>query len=322
MATTTTATLAVKQVVSDPVVRGVFTYDNDDPASFWKIFGPQETSEGGASNEGTLQTAAFAGVARVEGDAHSAVQELSFSRPILSYASCMFDGTIMATDHLKAALKGDIAAWWPVLAREVMELMKGIVDSFHGRWLGATYDGLRLAVSATGTYWGLDHAAVTGWASASRTVSAALNLPDMDGLRTTLLDNERRKAGGFNKILWPVNQEANYLRMIGPGVRTSVTVNVPNGEQPRVDLGDSREVVRYGGRDCVSLPDLLDTSIFFLNTGDFSIIARESEAGNGGWKVGPSNPDSAHREDTNIAGMFLLKCRDPFRQGVLLSVNA
>lgn len=322
MATTTTHTLAIKQVVSDPVVRGVFTYDTEDPASFWKIFGPQQVSEGGASHEGTLQTAAFAGVSRVEGDAHSAVQELSFSRPLLSYASTMFDATIMATSHLKAALKGDVAAWWPALSEQVMEAMRGIVDSFHGRWLGATYDGIRLAVSATGTYRGLDHAAVTGWASASTTVSAALSLTPMDNMRTTLLDNERRKMGGYTNILWPLNQEANYQRIIGPGSRTAITVNVPNGEQPRIDLGDNRETVLYGGRTCIALPDLLDTSIFFINRNDWKIIARESEAGNGGWAVGPSNPNAAHRDDTNLAAMFLLICDDPFRQGVLLSVTA
>ncbi len=320
MADTTTAAKAIKQVVSDPVVRGIYTYDNEDPASFWNIFGPQETSEGGASHEGTLQTSAFAGVARAEGDQHSAVQTLAYSRPLLSYASCMFDGTRTVTDHLKAALKGDQAAWWPVVAREAMEMMKGIVDSFHGRWLGATYDGIRLAVAATGTYRGLDHAAVTGWDSYSRTVSAALALEHLDTARQNLLDNERRKAGGFTDILWPLNQESAYLRLVGPGVRTSVNVMVPNGAQPTVDLGDSRETVRYGGRTCLALPDLLDTTALFVQRGDFKIIARESEAGNGGWHVQESMPGQGHYASMNLAGMFLLICEDPYRQGVLLGL--
>jgi hypothetical protein len=307
MANLSTFSYAVQEIVSSEIVRaGYFTYDNSDRGSFFSLFGPAQTSMGSEAYNWTLQNDGLTAYTRVEGDPHSAVNDMGFNRPTLSYR--LYDQSFRVTSHLKAALKGGSAAHFDAVARLVDESIRAIYDAVHTQWIGSSGEGIALAIDATNTYAGLAHNTTTGWASTDTTHSAALSLALLENTHETLRDNDVRANLSDGIILFPENQVTNYIRLQGPGVRYGMNINVAAGQSPNIDLGSNVSNASFMGMPIIGMPDQTNTIMFMLPRSTCAVINHEREPGDGGWAQGPSQPDTAHSEDWNISyfGLFVV----------------
>lgn len=313
MATTTTLANDIQVIVSSDIVTGFFR--NDEFFSlFTQVKAPTDTAY-----RWHVLTAGLTGTLKAEGDAFSARGSTTNSRASLGYA--IHDATIGITDELRAALgPRNEGSYWQSLAIEVVQARKAVQQIVMTRWLGSTAgtDGLQLAIDSTGTYAGLDHNAVTGWASAETAVNAVLGYAALDDMRETLRDDPRRTAA--NLILLPENQVTNYTRLSGPGVRTSFVLNAAEGTN-NFNVGAADSGLKFGNIDMKGVAELTDTVILFIKKEDATIRYRERQVGDFGW-ASEELPRGGFLTDINLSWYGHLCYRDPYRAGKLTGVTA
>lgn len=314
MANTTTAANAITPVVPPEIIRGIFTND-----TFFQVF-EQQISDGDTSYRWNLRTSGVTGQTAVESDPFAAEDSNAYSRPVLAYR--LFQSTCGNSDHLKAALKNNQAAYWDALGEEVAEAVEGVKDAIMTQWLGSAGEGILLAVDSTGTYATLDHATITGWASYEDTTSAALSYAMLDDMRESLRDNDRRpKMRKQYIMLAPENQITNYTRLSGPGVRDGFQHFTPSGQQPNPDIGQNVYEAKFGSVPFIGVPDMNDNTIIQCCADDCKIVVQERTSGDGGW-VFEEVPRGGFHTLINVSWFGLFVVKDPYRCGKLSAVTA
>lgn len=314
MATTTTLANDIGVICATDVVQGFFRNDE-----FFSKF-PQEQAPADTSYRWHILTAGLTGTLKSEGDAFSAVQSTTNSRAALGYHT--HDSTISVTDDLLAALGPNGSnSYWQGLGEEVMQQRKAIQQAVMTRWLGSTAgtDGLQLAVDATNTYAGLDHAAITGWASVDTAISGPLTYAALDDHLETLRDDPRRSR----PFLWlmPENQVTNYTRLQGPGVRQTMNIASPGGQGNTFDLLPSGGQAA-GGIPIMGVAELTDTVIIALG-GDVRIRYRSRAVGDagGGWASEPI-ARGGFVTAVNMSWQGHICVKEPRLCGILTAVTA
>lgn len=313
MATTTTLANDIQVIVSSDVVTGFFRNDE-----FFSMF-TQLKSGTDTSYRWHVLTAGLTGTLKAEGDAFSAAQATTNSRATLGYH--LHDSTIRVTDHLRAALgPRNEGSYWQSLAVEVIQARKAVQQAIMTRWLGATAgtDGLQLAIDSTGTYAGLDHAAITGWDSVETAVGGLLSYAALDDQRETLRDNPRRSAS--NLCLFPENQVTNFTRLSGPGIRNTFVLNAAEGSN-NFNIGAADTGLKFGNCDIKGVAELTDTVILCMKKEDATIRYRERQTGDFGW-ASEEIPRGGFQTDVNVSWFGHLCLRDPFRAAKLTGVTA
>ena len=311
MADLTTAANAIKTIVDETVVRGIFT--NDELRSIF----PSKASRGGTTKNWHLLTSGVAGQATQDGASYAAVDSNAYQRATLSYR--LYDATIGISSGLRAALLNNLASYFDAIVRETQEAINGVNDAAATQWLGASVEGLLLAIDSTGTYAGQSHSGVTGWNSYEDTTAAALSHAMLDDMRENLRTTERR--GRPNLILSAENQISNYTRLSGPGQRQSFVTQTMPGVQPQSDIGENRDNAGFGGMPWIGLADLDASTILMLPRECIEITNHERTAGDGGWET-VDVPPGGHTQQVNVSYYGLISCLDPFRCGKLSGVTA
>lgn len=312
MATTTTLANDIGVIVSTDVVQGIFRNDE-----FFSLFSmTQATAD--TNHRWHVITAGLTGTLKAEGDAFSAAQNTTNSRASLGYHR--HDAVIRITDDLRASLgPNNSNSYWQGLAQEVMHARKAVQQAIMTRWLGSTAgtDGLQLAIDSTGTYAGLDHAAITGWASLETAINAALTLAALEDHLESLRDDPRRSRPEL--WLMPENQITNYTRLSGPGVRQTFVAN-PMSQGNNYDIGPTGVQV-CGGVPIVGVAELTDTVILALKRSDAMIRYRDDGRGSLGWGT-EEVPRGGYATDVAINWYGHLCYMDPYRAGKLTGVTA
>lgn len=258
MATTTTLANDIGVIVGSEVVQGFFRND-----AFFSLF-RMEQAGGDTNHRWHILTAGLTGTLKAEGDAFSAAQSTTNSRAALSYHR--HDSTIRITDDLRASL-GPVGSnsYWGGLAKEVIQSRLAIQQAIMTRWLGSTAgtDGLQLAIDSTGTYASLDHAAITGWASTETAHNAAMSYAVLDDTVETLEDDPIAWKPAQPMWIMPRNQQTNYTRLSGPGVRSTFMQTGAGG-------GNNFDVLPSGVQVAANMPifacpELTDTVILLLD---------------------------------------------------------
>jgi hypothetical protein len=276
MATTTTLANDIGVIVGSELVQGFFRNDE-----FFSLF-TQRQAPPDTNYRWHILTAGLTGTLKAEGDAFSAAQSTTNSRAALGYHR--HDAVVSVTDDLRAALgPSNSNSYWQSLAQEVVQARAAVQQAIMTRWLGATAgtDGLQLAIDSTGTYAGLDHAAITGWASTETAVSAALSYAALDDLLETLRDDPIRSKPTL--FLMPENQVTNYTRLSGPGVRQTFNIMSPGGQGNNFDIGPSG-VQSFSNVPIQGVAELTDTVILAIKREDAIIQYRDDgNSVGGGW---------------------------------------
>lgn len=313
MATTTTLANDIGLLVSQEVVQGIFRND--------EFFSQFQMVQAGAdtNHRWHVITAGLTGTLKAEGDAFSAAQNTTNSRAALGYHR--HDAVIRVTDDLLASLgPNNSNSYWQGLAQEVIHARKAVQQAIMTRWLGATAgtDGLQLAIDSTGTYAGLDHAAITGWASSETAVNAVLSYAALDDMLETLRDDPRRSKPDL--FLMPENQITNYTRLSGPGVRQTFMQVGANGGN-NFDIGPLG-VQSFSGVPMLGVGELTDTVILAIKRGDATIRWRDDgRGGSMGWGT-EEIPRGGYATDIAINWYGHLGYSDPYRAGKLTGVTA
>lgn len=277
MATTTTLANDIGVIVGSELVQGFFRNDE-----FFSLF-TQRQAPADINYRWHILTAGLTGTLKAEGDAFSAAQSTTNSRAVLSY--CRHDAVVRITDDLRASLgPNNSNSYWQSLAQEVVQARLAVQQAVMTRWLGSTAgtDGLLLAIDSTGTYAGLDHAAITGWAATEVNHNAALSYAGLDDLLETMRDDPIRSKPDL--FLMPENQITNYTRLSGPGVRQTFVQNA-QGNGNNFDIGPSG-TQSFSGVPIVGVAELTDTVILAIRRQDAVIQYRDDGMGvGGGWGV-------------------------------------
>lgn len=275
MATTTTLANDIGVIVGSELIQGFFRNDE-----FFSLFA-QRQAPPDTNYHWHVLTAGMTGTLKAEGDAFSAAQSTTNSRAALGYHR--HDATFRVTDDLRAALgPSGSNSYWQSLAQEVMQARAAVQQAIMTRWLGSTAgtDGLQLAIDSTGTYAGLDHAAITGWASTETAVNAVLSYAALDDLLETLRDDPIRSRPTM--FLMPENQVTNYTRLSGAGVRTTFMQSA-QGNGNNFDIGPSGQQ-SFSGIPIVGVAELTDTVILAIPREQIMIQYRDDgNSSGGGW---------------------------------------
>lgn len=314
MATTTTLANDIGLIVSSELVQGFFRNDE-----FFSLF-RQTQAPPDTSYRWSVLTAGLTGTLKAEGDAFSAAQSTTDSRAVLGYHR--HDSVVRVTDDLRAALGPSNAnSYWQSLAEQVMQARKAVQQIIMTRWLGATAgtDGIQLAIDSTGTYAGLDHAAITGWAATETPVNAAQSYAALDDLLETLRDDPIRSKPTL--WLFPENQITNYTRLSGAGVRQTLNIVSAGGEGNSFDIGPSGQQ-SFSRVPIVGVAELTDTVILAIVREDAVIQYRDDGLGQGlGWGT-EEIPRGGYQTDVAINWYGHLCYKRPRYAGKLTGVTA
>lgn len=305
MATLTTAAASFRAAFTGEVADEIFR--NSDPFSLF-----QSRPASGSTESWDLKTGAATGGTFAEGGAFSAAENNTYSIPALARGH--WQATFSVTEDLEATMAISNARVFDAVGLEAAGALAAVYDQATTEMLGATGMGIQLAVDSTGTYAGLDHAAITGWNASENNLAGALTIAALQNALETLVNVERAQPGTAPDLLLTApNQITNYLNLAGPGAGTSLVryTRTGAGDASPANVGDERELAMFGTMPIQAVRDLTNT-IWLMVKRDLFYIAFWNPSGAVNGILTQDVPKSGHQTETNIAMTAALVCRRPF----------